>query len=84
MARYLVMAMRTPQFQASVAEAHRAYLEHLRENGYLEMSGPFTDKTGGAYLLKASSYAQAKDLAFADPLHTTNSSEITVYEWDTK
>ena len=71
MLRYLVMTMRTPQFQPSVTEAHQAFLERLRQSGNLEMSGPFTDKTGGAYLIRAASFEEAKSLAFADPVHTT-------------
>ena len=84
MYRYLVMAIRTPQFQDSVIEAHQAFLERLRQNGSLEMSGQFTDKTGGAYILRASNYAEAQELAFTDPLHTTESSNIMVYEWNVK
>jgi uncharacterized protein YciI len=53
MARYLVMVMRTPQFQLSAVEPHQAFLETLRKKGQLEMAGPFTDKTGGAYLMVA-------------------------------
>ena len=84
MHRYLVITMRTPQFQPSVIEAHQAFLERLRQNGNLEMSGPFTDKTGGAYLIRAANFEEAKALAFADPLHTTKSSAVTLYEWNAK
>lgn len=82
MFRYLVMAIRTPQFQPSVIEAHQSFLERLRLNGSLEMSGPFTDKTGGAYLLRAANLEEAQQLAFTDPLYTTKSSDIMVYEWN--
>ncbi|MDH5731508.1 MAG: YciI family protein [Gammaproteobacteria bacterium] len=84
MFRYLVMAIRTPQFQPSVVEAHQEFLENLRLSGSLEMAGPFTDKTGGAYVLRASSYKEAQELAFTDPLHETKSSKIVVYEWNAK
>ena len=84
MIRYLVMTMRTPQFQPCVIEAHQAYLERLRLSGNLEMSGPFTDKTGGAYLIRAANLEEAKALAHSDPVHTTKSSVVTVYEWNTK
>ena len=84
MIRYLVMVMRTPNFQASLINAHKDFLEELRQNGSMEMSGPFTDKTGGAYLIKADSLEAAEALAFADPLHTSGSSQISVYEWDAK
>ena len=78
------MTMRTPQFQPSVIEAHKDFLESLRRSGNLEMSGPFTDKTGGAYLIRAENFDAAKALAFTDPVHTTKSSVVTVYEWDAK
>lgn len=48
------------------------------------MSGLFTDKTGGAYLMRTANFEEAKALAFTDPLHTTKSSVVTVYEWNAK
>ena len=84
MYRYLVLTIRTPQFQSSVIEAHKAFLERLRDSGNLELSGPFTDKTGGAYLIRAENFEEAKVLAFTDPVHTTKSSVVTIYEWNAK
>jgi uncharacterized protein YciI len=84
MFRYLVMTVRTPQFQPSVIDAHYAFLERLRQQGQLELAGPFTDKSGGAYLIKAASLEEAKALAFSDPVHTSGSSTVTVYEWHAK
>lgn len=78
---YLVMVMRTAQFQASAIAPHQAFLETLRQNGQLELAGPFTDKSGGAYVIRAENLAAAQALAFTDPLHTTQSSLVTVYEW---
>ncbi|MDF4004606.1 YciI family protein [Luteibacter sp. PPL552] len=78
---YLVMAMRTPTFQASAGEAHQAFLADLIEQNLLELTGPFTDGTGGAYLLRATDLATATQIAHADPLHTTGSSMLTVHEW---
>lgn len=82
MFRYLVMTVRTPQFQPSVIDAHYAFLERLRQQGQLELAGPFTDKSGGAYLIKAASLDEAQSLAFSDPVHTSGSSIVTVYEWN--
>ena len=82
MTRYLVMVMRTPQFQDAAITPHQAFLEALRSNGQLELAGPFTDKTGGAYLIRAENLAAAQAVAFADPLHTTRSSVVTVHEWN--
>ncbi len=84
MYRYLVMTIRTPEFQASVIDAHYAFLDQLRQQGKLELSGPFTDKSGGAYLIKAANLEEAKALAFSDPVHITHSSAVTVYEWNVK
>jgi uncharacterized protein len=47
MFRYLVMTFRTPQFQTSVIDDHYAFLDRLRQQGILELAGPFTDKSGG-------------------------------------
>ncbi|HYN27713.1 MAG TPA: YciI family protein [Burkholderiales bacterium] len=84
MPRYLVIAMRKPEFQPAAIEPHHAFVNRLREQDKLELSGAFTDKSGGAYVLKAANLEQAKALAFSDPLHTTNSSSLTIYEWNAK
>ncbi|HET7833500.1 MAG TPA: YciI family protein [Gallionella sp.] len=84
MLHYLVTTFRTPEFQPSVIDEHYAFLDHLRQQGKLELAGPFTDKSGGAYLLKAANLEEAKALAFSDPVHITKSSIVTVYEWNAK
>jgi uncharacterized protein YciI len=82
MKQYLILAMRTPKFDAGVLAAHRAHLNALKARGILEASGPFTDKSGGAYLIRAESLEDARAVAFADPVHLTGASEITVREWN--
>lgn len=82
--KYLVTLMRTPEFQASVVAAHVDFLAKLRAQGQLDLAGPFTDQSGGAYLLRAESLAAAQALAWCDPLYLTKSSIVTVYEWDAK
>ncbi len=82
MALYLVTAFRTPQFRTAVLAAHHAFLESLRQQRKLELAGPFTDKSGGAYIIRADNLEAARALAFRDPLHTTKSSTVTVYEWN--
>lgn len=84
MYRYLVMTVRTPQFQASVIDAHYAFLDRLRQQGMLELAGPFSDKSGGAYLIRAVSLIDARAVAYSDPVHTSGSSDVTVYEWHAK
>lgn len=78
---YLVLAIRTPDFQALAGEAHKTFLDGLIASGTLEITGPFTDGTGGAYLLRADSLEQATRIAHDDPLHTSGSSALTVHEW---
>jgi uncharacterized protein YciI len=82
MKRYLVLTLRTPRFDPGVIAAHHAYLDGLRARGVLEACGPFTDKSGGAYVIRAGSPEQARDMACADPLHTSGSSQASVREWD--
>jgi uncharacterized protein YciI len=84
MLRYLVTTIRTPQFQPAVVAEHYAFLDRLRQQGKLELAGPFTDQSGGAYLIKAASLEEARALAFSDPVHTSRSSIVTVYEWNAK
>lgn len=78
---YLVMAMRQPEFDGSVIAPHLAYIGQLRARGKLGMSGGFADASGGAYLLRVGSMAEARAIADADPLHQTGASRLTVFEW---
>ena len=82
--RYLVMAMRKPDFSDEVIAPHLAFLDALRVEGKLEMTGGFSDKSGGAYVLKAASLEEAQALVAMDPLETSGSSVVTVYEWNTR
>ena len=82
--RYLVMAMRKPNFSAEVVAPHLAFLDVLRSAGKLEMTGGFSDKSGGAYVLNVGTLAEALAIAADDPLATSDSSILTVYEWNTR
>ncbi|WP_218000593.1 YciI family protein [Nocardia higoensis] len=82
MIKYLVMAMRTPHYDDAVIQPHRDFLADLLERGLLVESGKFGDGSGGAYVLLARNLDAARELAFADPLHTTGASELTVHEWE--
>jgi uncharacterized protein YciI len=84
MNRYLVMVMRRPDFDPGVLPAHKDFLEGLRAGGRLELSGPFGDKSGGAYLLRAQSMDEALAVAHADPTHISGGWDITVYEWQAR
>ena len=84
MNRYLVMAMRKPEFSDAVIAPHLEFLDQLRQAGQLEMTGGFTDKSGGAYVLQVESLAVAQAIVDLDPLTTSGSSVVTIYEWNTR
>ena len=84
MNRYLVMATRKPEFSDAVIAPHLEFLDQLRQAGQLEMTGGFTDKSGGAYVLQVESLAVAQAIVDLDPLTTSGSSVVTVYEWNTR
>lgn len=81
--RYLVLAMRKPDFSEEVVAPHLAFLDQLRADGKLEMTGGFSDRSGGAYVLDVDSLMEARAIAARDPLTTSGSSEVTVHEWNT-
>jgi uncharacterized protein YciI len=82
--KYLILTTRTDNFQQEVIPLHYQFLDELRAKNQLEMFGPFTDKSGGAYIIKASSLKEAEEIAFRDPIYTSKSSMVKVYEWDVK
>lgn len=82
--RYLVMLFRRPHFDPAVVPLHKQFLESLRTQGRNELSGPFGDNSGGAYLLHASSMEEALNIAHGDPAHTSGGWDITVYEWNAR
>jgi len=84
MKRYLVLTLRKPAFDPAAIEPHYAYLDALRARGQLELAGPFTDRSGGAYLLLADSLDDARAIAHTDPVHVSGSSELVVREWNAK
>jgi uncharacterized protein YciI len=84
MNRYLVMAMRRPDFDPAVVQPHKDFLEGLRAGGSLELAGPFGNQPGGAYLLRAQSLDEARRIAHEDPAHTSGGWDITVYEWQAR
>lgn len=84
MFRYLVITLRTSEFDPTAVAGHYAFLDRLRGEGRIELAGPFTDRSGGAYLLEAEDLGEATAIAHRDPLHMTGSSQITVREWDAK
>lgn len=85
MKRYLVIAMRRPDFDESVIAPHLAFLDGLQAVGQLEMTGGFGDKSGGAYLLRnVGSLDEARAIVARDPLAIRGSSELAIHEWNTR
>ena len=82
--KYLVLTRRGPSFDPDVIPAHYEFLDELRHRGLLEQAGPFTDKTGGAYVLNADSLNEAIALADQDPLQARRCSTIEVLEWNSQ
>lgn len=81
--RYLVLAMRQPDFPADAVQPHRDFLDALRAAGQLELTGGFSDGSGGAYvLINVEGLAQAQQIVAHDPLAVRGASTLTVYEWN--
>ncbi|MGX9719824.1 YciI family protein [Stenotrophomonas acidaminiphila] len=82
---YLVMAMRKPAFDASVIAPHKAFLDALRAQGRLHLTGSFSDGSGGAYVLcNVDDLEQARAIVATDPLALQDCSELSVHEWNTR
>ena len=84
MSLFLVMVMRRPACDPAVLPAHMQFLDELRARQRVERSGPFGDKSGGAYLLRAAEMAEALAIAHADPAHLSGGWDVTVYEWQAR
>ncbi|KAA6451220.1 YciI family protein [Bacillus swezeyi] len=84
MKRYLLMTTRTENFNDTYVPAHYDFLNRLKTENRLEMYGPFSDKTGGAYLVRAHSFEEAKKIGDSDPLIENGSSTLVIKEWLTK
>ncbi len=81
MALFLVLTRRKPAFREEVLPEHHRFLRELARQRILELSGPFGDGTGGAYLLRATDPLEAQAVADRDPLATSGASELVVREW---
>lgn len=82
---YLVMAMRRPDFDPAAVQPHIAFLDELRAAGQLQLTGGFSDGSGGAYVLcNVANLEQARAIVARDPLVNLQSSDLTVHEWTTR
>lgn len=84
MNRYLILVMRRPQYDPAVVKPHQDFLAELRQQGRLQLAGPFADGSGGAYLLEAKDLDEACSIAHSDPTHVSGGWEITVHEWQAR
>ena len=85
MPHYLVLAIRKPGFDEAAIAPHLAWLDELRARGLLVLTGGFSDRSGGAYVLHGiASLAEAQALVATDPLALTASSDLTVHEWNAR
>ena len=66
---------------------HLAYQEKLEAEGILFVAGPLADKEGaewsgeGLIVYAAESLAKAREIAEADPMHSTGRREFTIRPW---
>ncbi|MFY0183662.1 YciI family protein [Stenotrophomonas sp. PUT21] len=82
---YLVMVTRTPAFRDEVGAEHVRFLDEVRARGQLLLTGGFTDKTGGAYVLQdIADLAAAQALVDTDPLLVHGSATARIHEWSTR
>ncbi len=82
---YLVMVTRTPDFRDEVGAEHARFLDEVRARGQLLLTGGFTDKSGGAYVLQdIADLAAAQALVDSDPLLLHASATARIHEWSTR
>ncbi len=82
---YLVLAMRRSGFNPEAVQPHVAFLDGLRAAGQLQLTGGFSDSSGGAYVLcNVGSLEEARAIVARDPLVMMETSDLTVHEWITR
>jgi len=60
---------------------HLAYLQKLKQQNVLLLSGPFGDRTGGLVIIRADSWQEAETIAQNDPLVSSHVDSYEVREW---
>lgn len=81
MKRFLFYNQRTEQWSPDSLPHHLAYLAELRAAGKIELSGGFTDLSGGAVIVRADSLEEAQAIAANDPISKMGTHKIAVHEW---
>jgi uncharacterized protein len=59
-------------------------MNRLKKENRLIMYGPFSDATGGAFIIRAGTMEEAKRIGQSDPLVKNGSSKVVIKEWMTK
>lgn len=81
---YLLTTTRTKNFDNQFVQPHYDFLNSLKEKNQLQAFGPFSDASGGAYVIKCNSLDEATKIGYSDPLIKSGSSTIVVKEWMVK
>ncbi|KJJ42806.1 hypothetical protein UM89_04130 [Bacillus subtilis] len=71
-------------FKQEHVAGHYEFSDCLQGENRLKMFGPFSDATGGAYVIEAGSLEEAAEIGHADPLVANGSSELAIKEWKLK
>ncbi len=79
--RYLAIVSRPADFDPELIAGHKHYLQTLLQSGALQLSGPFSERPGGAYLFLAADREAADAVVAADPLLADARASIELYEW---
>lgn len=78
---FLVFIERKSTFTGAQNTGHREFLGELRESGKLVEAGAFTDQSGGAYVLQASTIDEALEVVSHDPMNISSECIYRVKEW---
>lgn len=70
-----------PSETAKYREQHYKYIEKLKNEGKVVMSGPFVDGSGGLIILEASSRDEAESIVSEDPYFKSGVRRYTIKEW---
>ncbi|ANX13930.1 hypothetical protein ABE41_018110 [Fictibacillus arsenicus] len=81
MKKFLVVIIRKPNFSGENLNAHREYIQKLRELKILNLAGGFKDQTGGAYVLECTSLEEARNIIIADPMNDPSETLYEIKEW---
>jgi uncharacterized protein YciI len=77
----------SPQDVQAVLPQHLEYQKEMEETGRLFLAGPLSDLTGeemsggGLIIYRASSMAEARELADSDPMHNSGARTYTLRRW---